>query len=85
MTTPPRTGPFVGMTVPALQGALEKARLALIDLESGTTVATVSYAQGEGNRSVTYTRADSYRLRQLIEDLKAALGMRSPGAISVSF
>jgi hypothetical protein len=79
------TGPFTGMAVPALQAALAAAQTALIALESGQMVATVSYAQGEGNRSVTYTRADSGRLRQLIADLQAALGMRPRRAIGISF
>jgi hypothetical protein len=85
MATPPTSGVFAGMAVPALQAYLAQAQAALIALETGGMVATVSYAQGEGNRSVTYTRADSGRLRQLIVDLQAALGIRSRRAIGVSF
>lgn len=85
MARGPSVGVFTGMAPAALQEALNSAQLALITLESGQMVATVSYAQGEGNRSVTYTRADSFRLRKLIEDLQAALGMRSRNAIGVSF
>lgn len=85
MATVPTSGVFAGMAVPALQAALTSAQAALINLETGGLVATVSYAQGEGNRSVTYTRADSGRLRQLIADLQAALGIRSRRAIGVRF
>ncbi len=85
MSSPPCSGPFAGMAAPALQASLAQAQAALIALETGQMVATVSYAQGEGNRSVTYTRADSGRLRELIKDLQAALGLRSRRAIRVSF
>ena len=85
MATPPTSGPFAGMAVAQLQAALATAQQALVDLETGAKVATVSYAQGDGNRSVTYARADSGRLRQLIGELQAALGMRSRRAIGVRF
>lgn len=85
MATPPTSGVFAGMDPVALQAALTQAQLALISLDSGATVANVSYAQGDGNRSVTYTRADSGRLRQLIADLQAALGLRSRRAIGIRF
>jgi hypothetical protein len=78
-------GPFTGMTQATLQTALSNAQTALIALETGQLVATVAYASGEGNRSVTYARADAGRLRQLIADLQAALGMRSRRAIGVRF
>ncbi|WP_428485966.1 gpW family head-tail joining protein [Rhodopila sp.] len=82
---PPVSGTFAGLSVLALQAALMQAQQALINLETGALVATVSYAQGEGNRSVTYSRADSGRLRQLIAELQAALGLRARRAIGVRF
>lgn len=85
MSSPPCSGPFAGMAGVAIQAALAQAQQALIALETGQMVATVSYAQGEGNRSVTYTRADSGKLRELIKDLQAALGMRPRRSIGVRF
>jgi hypothetical protein len=68
-----------------LQAWLAQAQQALVDLETGAKVANVSYAQGDGSRSVSYSSADSVKLRQLISELQAALGMRSRRAIGVSF
>ena len=79
------SGIFAGMAPAAIQSALAQAQAALIALETGAQVATVSYAQGDGNRSVTYRAADSGRLRQLIRDLQAALGTRTRRAIGVRF
>jgi hypothetical protein len=66
---------FAGMSQPALQAALSSAQTALIALQSGAQVATVTYSMGEGNRSVTYRRSNPGALVQLINELKACLGM----------
>lgn len=79
------SGIFTGMAPAALQAALTSAQTALIALTTGQQVATASYASGEGNRSVTYTRADADKLRGLIQDLQAALGIRTRRALAVSF
>ena len=77
------SGPFAGMLPGALQVALSQAQQALIALETGSQPITVDYAEGQGRRSVTYSRANSAGLRQLIRDLKAALGYRVGGAIGM--
>ena len=68
---------FIGMTPNQLQAALTNAQTALIELRSGSQVTTVSYAQGEGNRSVTYSKAEVGSLIQMITELQTLLGMRS--------
>ena len=79
------TGVFAGLDQATLQTSLTQAQQALITLAAGNQVATVSYAQGEGNRSVTYNRGDTDKLRAVIKDLQAALGIRSRRAVHVSF
>lgn len=66
---------FAGMSQPALQAALNSAQAAYIALASGAQVTTVTYSQGEGNRSVTYRRTNQGALVQLIGELKACLGI----------
>jgi hypothetical protein len=73
--TPPGPNTFSGMTPAALQAALTAAQNALIALASGQRAAMVTYAMGDGTRSVTYTRTDEGKLRQLINELQQALGM----------
>lgn len=76
---PPRLahGPFAGMAIPALQAALSQAQAALIAVVTGSQAVTVEYAEGQGRRHVSYTRANADQLRRLILDLQAALGARS--------
>ena len=74
-----------GVTPGALQAWLLAAQNALASLMTGQLVATVSYQNGSGNRSVTYTRANVADLRAWIMELQAALGNARPHAISVMF
>lgn len=50
---------------------------AMNDLMTGGKVTSVSYSQGTGARSVTYTQANIADLRQWIAQLAAALSARS--------
>ena len=68
---------FAGMPQAQLQAALSAAQTALIALQSGQLATTVSYANGTGNRAVTYTRTNMGSLVQLIGELKACLGLAS--------
>jgi hypothetical protein len=68
-------GLFDGMDTAQLQAALTKAQQAYIDLSTGSKGESFSYAQGDGQKSVTYTRASVGQLIQLINQLKAALGL----------
>lgn len=47
------TGVFAGMDSTVLQGQLQAAQLALIQLQSGQSNVTLSYTQGDGAKSVT--------------------------------
>jgi hypothetical protein len=47
-----------GIDVTVLQQRLQAMQLALLDLTSGAKVEVVSYAQGDGSRTVTYSKAD---------------------------
>ena len=73
---------LTGVAPAMLQTWLGQAQQALADLNSGNNVTTVSYAQGEGNRTVTYTKINAAALRSWISELQQALGVcgarRSP-------
>jgi len=61
-----RTSVLDGLDLVTLQARLTAMQLALLDLQSGAQVATASYAQGDGNQSVTYRAADIASLTQAI-------------------
>lgn len=63
--------------VATLQTRVNAMLLALADLDSGAKVASASYAQGDGNRSVSYTAADSNRLRGTIREMQASIAART--------
>lgn len=71
----PKTSLFAGMSQQQLQAALASCQQAYIDLQSGGKVASVSYAQGDGSRAVTYTQANMAALAALIKQLQQQLGM----------
>lgn len=68
------SGVFAGMTRAELAAQRAQLQRALLQLASGAKTASVSYAQGAGSRSVTYTPADETRIRGLIRQINAALG-----------
>jgi hypothetical protein len=63
------------MSVPALQAALAGAQQAYINLLSGNKGESFSYTQGDGAKSVTYTRANIAELSGLIQLLQSQLGV----------
>jgi hypothetical protein len=73
MATSDICSPYYGMTDLQLQAALQAAQAALIQLRTGNKAVTVQYAQGDGNRSVTFQATNMASLRMLISDLLAAL------------
>jgi len=85
MPAAPTTGTFAGMTVAQLQTLRVTAQTALTDLLTGGKPVMVSYGNGEGQRQVTYTRANEIGLRNLIAELNQALGAGGRHALSVSF
>jgi hypothetical protein len=68
-----RTSILDGLSLPVLQARLTALQLALLDLESGAKVATASYTQGDGARTVSYTQADRVSLRQTILSVQAQI------------
>ncbi|HEY2010541.1 MAG TPA: gpW family head-tail joining protein [Rhizomicrobium sp.] len=66
---------FAGMSTGQLQAALTAAQTAYIALSIGSKAETVSYTQGDGSKSVTYTRANIANLTALILQLQQALGI----------
>jgi gpW len=74
-TFPVPHGPFAGMTQAQVQAARNTAQQALLNLVGGSQAVAVSYAQGNGNRAVTYKAADEAKLRQLIRQLNQLLGI----------
>jgi hypothetical protein len=71
----PNTSIFAGMSTTALQTALNNAQQAYIDLTTGGKVQVAAYTQGDGTRSVTYTRANIADLVATIKQLQAQLGI----------
>ncbi len=69
---------FAGVSPDTLRSWLGQAQQALQDLETGAKVETAAYAQGDGQKSVTYTRASIPALRMRIRALTQALGLGYP-------
>lgn len=76
---------LIGVPPATLQHWLAQAQQALQNLSIGGQPQTVSYSQGAGQRSVTYTRANSADLRAWIAELQTALGAGQRRAIGVVF
>ncbi len=68
-----------------LQANLAAAQAAYDQLMRGGRVATVTYGEGSGQRSVTYTKAEIGSLRLYIEDLQTRLGYRARRALGLRF
>jgi hypothetical protein len=79
------TGILAGMPTAALQTALANAQQAYIDLSNGAKGESYSYTQGEGSKSVTYTRANIADLVALIQSLQVQLGIVTRGRRPVRF
>lgn len=73
---PPRAPTlFIGRTTNQLQTDLAAAQQAYIDLTTGARGEEYSYTQGDGARSVRYTRANLATLAALITTLQQSLGL----------
>ena len=68
-------GIFAGMSVLQRQQALQAAQQAYLDLSMGKKVVNVSYTQGDGGKSATFTAAEIGNLTMLIKQLQVSLGM----------
>ena len=80
-------GLLAGMQTSALRQALAKAQQAYTDLMTGAKGESYSYTQGDGSKSVTYTKANLPDLAAFIQSLQAQLGIvaRPRRAMRVSF
>lgn len=71
----PQTSDLAGIPTPTLQQWLKDAQQAMHDLMTGVKAVTVTYTQGDGQKSVTYNRGDMTMLRGYIQELKMQLGI----------
>jgi hypothetical protein len=63
------------MDTAVLQARLAALQAVYLDLMAGKSVASASYAQGDGNRSVTYRSTDIATLTAAIRQVQAQLGL----------
>lgn len=71
----PSRSPLYGMSTAQLQAALTAAQQAYVQLMTGGRVATVSYTQGDGQKSVTYQQTTMAALQAFIMELQSQLGL----------
>lgn len=71
MTT--RTSIFDGIGIAALQARLAEMQQAYLDLMAGNRGESYTYSQGDGSKSVTYTRANIGDLAQAILTLQTRI------------
>ena len=81
----PRINNFTGVSPAVLQQWLSDAQQAMHDLSIGGKGESYSYTQGDGSKSVTYTRANLADLQAHILALQYALGIRRRRAIRPVF
>ncbi|NID15392.1 phage head-tail adapter protein [Luteibacter yeojuensis] len=63
------------MPTDTLRKNLADAQQAYVDLSTGAKGESYSYTQGDGAKSVTYTRGNLAQLAALIQTLQAQLGI----------
>lgn len=64
---------FAGIAPSTLQTWLTNVQQAIQDLTTGGKAETAAYTQGDGSKSVTYTRADLGALRERANSLAQVL------------
>ena len=69
------TSLLAGRSTAQMQLDLAAAQQAYIDLSTGTKGESFSYTQGDGSKSVTFTRANISELAGLIRMLQQQLGV----------
>lgn len=72
-----RTSILDGVDVSALQARLAQLQQAYLDLSSGAKGESFSYTQGDGTKSVTYTKANIADLTQAILTLQTQIDLAS--------
>jgi len=81
----PTTSDLAGVSPSTLQQWLTDAQQAMHDLMTGAKGESYSYTQGDGAKSVTYTRANIGQLRAYISEIKAQLGIRTRRPLRFNF
>ncbi|WP_205287719.1 gpW family head-tail joining protein [Luteibacter yeojuensis] len=71
----PASSLLSGMPTDTLRKNLADAQQAYVDLSTGAKGESYSYTQGDGAKSVTYTRGNLAQLAALIQTLQAQLGI----------
>ncbi len=71
----PATSLLAGRSTAQLRADLAAAQQAYLDLSTGAKGESFSYTQGDGSKSVTYTRANLAQLSALIQMLQQQLGI----------
>lgn len=66
---------LAGMDTAVLTANLAKLQQIYLDLSSGQKGESFSYAQGDGSKAVTYSRANISQLTMAIRQLQAQLGV----------
>ena len=66
---------LAGMPRESLQISLTSAQQAYIQLSTGGKVENATYTQGDGSKSITYTRANIAQLANVIMMLQKQLGI----------
>lgn len=73
----PSASDLVGIAPATLQKWLLEAQLAHHNLMTGSQGEALSYTQGDGTKSITFTRTNVGQLTAYIQLLKAQLGITS--------
>jgi hypothetical protein len=68
-------GLLAGMATADLQAWLAKLQTAYLQINAGKRTVTVSYAQGDGGRSVTFTATTPAQIAAAILQVQQQLGM----------
>jgi hypothetical protein len=71
----PSTSMLAGMDLTALRASLAEAQQVYLSVSMGSQGEALSYTQGDGTRSVTYTRATLPQLAAVIQLMQAQLGI----------
>lgn len=66
---------LAGMPRESLQISLTNAQQAYVQLSTGGKVENATYTQGDGSKSITYTRANIAQLANVIMMLQKQLGI----------
>lgn len=74
-----RTSILDGIDVTVLQARLDQMQQAYLDLTSGARGESYSYTQGDGSKSVTYTRSNIADLTQAIITVQSQIDLLTTG------